>query len=113
MVRQAQKEAERGRVREAERLFHQALDADPRSAEAMIGLSDLAFERSAYASALKYARAASKIAPKSGAYRLRLGDAYFKTMRYTQAREHYEAAAALGEPLARSRLAKLDEQVGR
>jgi tetratricopeptide (TPR) repeat protein/predicted Ser/Thr protein kinase len=112
LARAARTAAAEGDGREAERLFRQALDRNPNDTDALIGLSDLFFERSTYAQALAYARRAVRLAPRNAGYRLRLGDAYFKAMRYTQAREHYEEAAALGDPLAAGRLARLEEMVG-
>ena len=45
-------------------------------------------------------------------YLLRLGDAYFKVFRYTDAQLRYERAAELGHPKADERLARVRAKLG-
>ena len=62
---------------------------------------------------MEYAAKAVKRAPKVGGYRIRLGDAYFKMLRYNDARKQYEWAKRLGHSAAAGRLAKVDKKLGR
>jgi tetratricopeptide (TPR) repeat protein len=103
----------RGRTKDAERLFHQALSADSRNAQARIGLSDIAFDRGKYKDAITHGRQAVNARPKNGAYRIRLGDAYFKLFRYNKAKEEYGAAAKLGHADAAGRIKKVDAKLGK
>ena len=98
-----------GERKEAESLFHQALDYDDRNAAALIGLSDLEFDRGEYQRAADYAKKAVAVTPKNGSYHLRLGDAYFKLLRYSDARTTYQRAKDLGVPEADARLKKLKD----
>ena len=102
----------RGAAQEAARLFHQALAADPRSSPALIGLSDLAFDEGDYGEAIDYAERAVSLAANNAGYHLRLGDGYFKVLRFADARREYDAAAALGHPRARDRIDKLQSKLG-
>jgi tetratricopeptide (TPR) repeat protein len=96
----------------AERLFHQALSRDSRNAAALSGLSSIHYDRGAYGKAVSYAQKAVGAAPSSAKYRLQLGDAYFKSFKYAQARAQYEKARSLGNPAAAARLAKVAEKMG-
>jgi hypothetical protein len=53
-----------------------------------------------------------KAAPRSGAARLALGDAYFKVLRYDDARAAYLAARKLGSREADRRIRRLDDKLG-
>ena len=50
--------------------------------------------------------------PSRADYLLRLGDAYFKVFRYSDAQLRYERAAELGHPKADERLARVRAKVG-
>ncbi|MBZ5714646.1 protein kinase domain-containing protein, partial [Nannocystis pusilla] len=102
-----------GDRKQAETLYHQALAADNRNAAALIGLSDLEFDRGAHQRAADYAEKAIAAAPKTAAYRLKLGDAYFKLLRYADARNAYEKAKDLGSREADERLTKLKAKLGK
>ena len=97
-----------GNSQEATDLFQKALAADDRNPEALIGLSRVHFDKGSYATAVRYARKAVRLAPKKGDYRIRLGDAYYKAFKYSAARKEYEAAKKLKHPEAKSRLAKVE-----
>jgi tetratricopeptide (TPR) repeat protein len=97
---------------DAERLFHQALELDRRCAPALIGLSDLHFERGEYSKASTFAERAVAAAPKNAGYRIKLGDVYFKVVRYAEAKEAYEAAKKLGSQAADAKLAKIQSKLG-
>jgi len=101
-----------GSWQEAETLFHQALNQDRGCASALIGLSDVYFERGDHGGAVKYAEKAVAAASKNGGYRIRLGDAYFKVLRYADAKAQYERAKELGNSRAEGRLAKLAATIG-
>ncbi|MBL8976634.1 MAG: hypothetical protein JNK56_38905, partial [Myxococcales bacterium] len=112
LVKDAAKALAGGNRRDAEALYHQALGFDNRNAAALIGLSDLEFDKGAYQRAADYAEKATAAAPKNGAYHLRLGDAYYKLLRYTDARRAYEKAKELGVREATERLDKLKTKLG-
>ncbi len=95
----------------AEQLYHQALDADQRNLQALDGLAILFFDLADYSKALKYAEKAAKRGPKSATRWLRLGDAYFKVLRYRDALAAYERADALGSPQAQNRIARAQSRV--
>ncbi|HEY0709597.1 MAG TPA: CDC27 family protein, partial [Polyangia bacterium] len=101
-------------LQEAESAFNQALEADSTNANAIAGLSEVAFERSRYTEALDYARRALQASPRSWRYLVLVGDAYFKLFRYTDAKTAYDRALQLGAPIetVRSRLARVKSKVG-
>jgi tetratricopeptide (TPR) repeat protein/tRNA A-37 threonylcarbamoyl transferase component Bud32 len=96
-------------LQEAETSFNLALEADPSNAAAIAGLAEVAFERSRYTDALDYARRAVQQAPRTGRYHVLVGDAYFKLLRYADAKAAYERALRLGpgQEMAKSRLERL------
>lgn len=87
--------------------FRNALQARPRYAPALVGLSDARFEQGDYAGALQLMMAATTAAPNNAAYQLRLGDAYFKVGLRAEAAGAYRRARALGHVKADARLAKV------
>jgi serine/threonine protein kinase len=101
-------------LQEAETSFNLALEADPANPAAIAGLAEVAFERSRYTDALDYARRAVQQAPRVGRYHVLVGDAYFKLLRYADAKAAYERALRLGNPgqeMARSRLERLRQKL--
>jgi tetratricopeptide (TPR) repeat protein len=96
-----------GNLAEAQRLFEQALAHDRKNLVAMAGLRDVFFDRGDYNRAVQYGEKAVDLAPRSAAHRLRLGDAYYKVLRMSDARKQYEKALALGDERARWRLDKV------
>ena len=113
LVKDARAALAAGKRKEAESLFHQALGYDNRNASALIGLSDLEFDRGAHQRAADFADKAIAAAPKNGSYHLRLGDAYFKLLKYTDARGAYQKAKDLGVREAEGRLEKLKAKLGK
>ncbi len=111
-ARQGKAALQSGNVKEAEALFHQALEHDRNNANALAALSELYFEQGAYQRALQFALRGVRAAPKSARHHLLLGDAYFKVLRYAEARKAYENAKTLGHPSASSRLERLQQTVG-
>jgi len=102
----------RGDAAAAEKLYNQALDLWNRNGAALMGLSDIFFERGSFERAVKYAEKAVRAEPSRADYLLRLGDAYFKVFRYSDAQLRYERAAELGHPKADERLARVRAKVG-
>jgi serine/threonine protein kinase/tetratricopeptide (TPR) repeat protein len=101
-----------GRRNEAEALFNQAIAYDRRNATALMGLSDVYFDTGADHKAVLYAERAVKAAPKRSTFRLKLGDAYFKVLRYRDALDQYEQAKKLGSIRAEARIAKVRSKLG-
>ncbi len=101
-----------GRRSEASKLFNQAISYDNRSAKALMGLSDVYFDTGSSQKAVMYAERAVRAASKNSSYRLKLGDAYYKVLRYHDALEQYEKAKALGHSKAQSRIDKVKAKTG-
>ncbi len=97
----------------AERAFHRSLGHHRQHLGALMELSLIYFDRTAYQKSLGYARKATKVAPRSGAAHMQLGDACFKVHRYDEARREYERAATLGHGGAARALEKLRARVGK
>ncbi|PCC74729.1 Serine/threonine protein kinase [Nannocystis exedens] len=102
----------RGDFAAAERAFNQALAAYNRNGAALMGLSDVEFDRGHFEQAVVFAERAVKAEPKKGDFRIRLGDAYFKVLRYPDAKAQYDRAAELGHAKAAGRLDKVKEKIG-
>ena len=101
----------RGETAEAEKLYNQSLDLWNANAAALAGLSDIYFEKGNFDRSVKYAEKAVR-ADANAENLIRLGDAYFKVFRYSDAQQRYERAAALGHPRAAERLARVREKLG-
>lgn len=101
-----------GRRDEAESLFEQAISYDRRNADALIGLSDIFFDRGSAEKAARYAEKAVAISPNNGSFRLKLGDAYYSALRYRDALAQYEKAKELGEGKAAQRIEKVKAKLG-
>jgi tetratricopeptide (TPR) repeat protein len=71
------------------------------------------FAEGDYDQAVQYGKKAVDVAPGRGAYRIHLGDAYFKVFRYQDAKAQYRRAEELGHSEARSRLLKVESKLGR
>jgi len=113
LAKQARSAFASGKRKEAEALYNQALGFDNRNAAALIGLSDLEFDRGAHQRAAEYAEKAIAVSARNGSYHLRLGDAYYKLLRYTDAGRAYEKARELGIREADERLEKLKAKLGK
>ncbi len=77
-----------------------------------MGLSDVYFDTGSEQKAVVYAEKAVAAAPTNSSYRLKLGDAYFKVLRYKDALEQYEQAKKLGSSRADDRIAKVKARTG-
>lgn len=96
--------------RKAARHFHAALEFDARSRDAAGGLLEAHFELTEFGLAVRYGKRAIALAPKNAGYRITLGDAYSRLLRYGDARKQYDKASTLGSKAAAGRLRKLDEK---
>ena len=101
-----------GKLADAERLFHRALEADRRSLLALDGLREIYFERGAYRRAIGFAKRSVGVAPRDAKFRLRLGDLYYRVLQYADARTQYQKALDLGSDRAQARLQRLTQQTG-
>jgi len=101
-----------GRRSEAESLFNQAIAFDRKNGTALMGLSDIYFDTGANQKAVLYAERAVQASPKNRTYRLKLGDAYFKVLRYRDALKQYQEAKKLGSERAEERITKVKSKLG-
>jgi len=100
-------------LKRAETLLNRAVAKDRRNATALGGLAKFHFEMGQYTEAAKFAEKAVAAAPKNASHRMTLGNAYFKVLRYPEARAAYEEADRLGARGARKALQKVESKVGR
>jgi len=101
-----------GQRTEAMARFNQAISFDRGNAEALMGLSDIYFDTGADHKAVVFAEKAVSAAPSQSGYRLKLGDAYFKALRYKDALAQYEEAKTRGSSQADSRIDKVRAKIG-
>ncbi|MBC8074055.1 MAG: hypothetical protein IAG13_37390, partial [Deltaproteobacteria bacterium] len=101
-----------GKRSEASSLFNQAIAYDHTNAAALSGLSDIYFDTGADQKAVVYAEKAVAASPANQSYRLKLGDAYFKVLRYQDALAQYEEAKKRGSTKADDRLARVKTKLG-
>jgi tetratricopeptide (TPR) repeat protein/tRNA A-37 threonylcarbamoyl transferase component Bud32 len=85
----------KGDLAAAEAAFNKGLRADPLNGDAVAGLAEVAFERANYTASLDLARRATRLSPRSPKPQIILGDAYFKLLRFIEAKSAYEAAIPL------------------
>jgi tetratricopeptide (TPR) repeat protein len=105
----ARRAGQRGR---AIKLYSQVVDLDHDNAKALSALSDLSFDGGNYRDAVRYGARAVESAPRNAGYRLKLGDAYYKRLMFTEAKQQYEKAKSLGNSAADRKLAKVSEKLG-
>lgn len=101
-----------GRRSEASRLFNQAISYDRKNGTALMGLSDIYFDTGQNSKAVIYAEKAVKASPANKSYRLKLGDAYFKVLRYKDALTQYEEAKKRGAKKADARISRVKAKLG-
>jgi tetratricopeptide (TPR) repeat protein len=63
MIQLGDRSLERGELNEAERLYHEALQKDPQSAEALYSIGCVAARRGDYSASLDWARQALEVEP--------------------------------------------------
>jgi serine/threonine protein kinase len=112
LAKQGMTALDAGRRDEAKGLFNNAIAYDQRNAMALMGLSDVYFDTGSDQKAVLYAEKAVQAAPSNSGYRLKLGDAYYKVLRYRDALEQYEKAKSLGSTKADARIAKVEGKLG-
>ena len=76
-----------------------------------LAVGEAYFERGVYQKAVTYHRQAVSAAPRNSSYRMRLGDAYFKVLRYRDAKQQYAKAKSLGHRDASAALAKVNKRL--
>ena len=113
LAKQAAAAARKGKASQAKLLFDRALSHDPRNVTAHAGLRDLAFDAGDYARAVRHGQRTVSLAPRNAAHQLRLGDAYYRTRKYTAAEKAYAKAARLGDERAKWRLERAREKLGK
>ena len=79
---------------------------------ALMGLSDVYFDTGADQKAVVFAEKAVSASPANQGYRLKLGDAYFKVLRYQDALKQYEQAKKLGSTKADERISRVKTKLG-
>jgi len=111
LFREADRAHRRSANDEAVRLLNAALDADNRNVKALDLLGDILFDRARYSDALKVRKRAASLSPRSATRWLRAGDAYFKVMRYSDAKASYIKAKQLGNPKAAARIKHIESKM--
>jgi serine/threonine protein kinase len=101
-----------GQRSKAASLFNQAIAFDRSNAKALMGLSDVYFDTGQAQKAIIYAEKAVRASPANQTYRLKLGDAYFKVLRYKDALKQYGEAKKRGSGRADERIAKVKAKLG-
>ena len=81
-------------------------------ADLLMGLSQIAFDTGKNQKAVLYAEKAVDASPRSSSYRLNLGDAYYKVLRYRDALKEYQKAKELGSKRAAARIDKVKAKIG-
>ncbi|MBN2576424.1 MAG: protein kinase [Deltaproteobacteria bacterium] len=85
----------RGDLAGARAAFDRAVRADASNPDAVVGLAEVAFENARYTEALDYGRRAARLQPRAAKHHMVVGDAYFKLLRYDEAKAAYARALAL------------------
>lgn len=96
----------------AETLLHRAIASDRNNATALGGLAQFHFELGRYPKAAKYAQRAVAAAPRVARHHMILGDAYFKELRFEDARKAYKKAHELGAKGAQRALDRVAAKLG-
>ncbi len=112
LVSQGRALVAQGDLRGAEVRFQRALKLDRHNRRALRGLHELAFQRGAYRDAVPYAEHLVELSGAVAADHTRLGDAYFKVLRYADAERAYRQAERRGATNVGPRLAKLRARLG-
>ncbi|HEV8324484.1 MAG TPA: tetratricopeptide repeat protein, partial [Myxococcota bacterium] len=104
-----------GKLADARQAYLAALGADARSAAALGGLADVAYERSDWTRAVLLAKRAVALAPRAVAYRMALARAFYKLMRYDDAIAQWKKVLEIepGHPAAKKNIALARELTGR
>ena len=101
-----------GDLKTAGTYFHRALKADPRNTAALSGLAKVAFERGEHVESARHAAKAVRLAPNNSGYRMQLGNAYYRLLRYDDALREFEKARDLGSPRAQRSINKIRDLLG-
>lgn len=95
-----------GDMRQAEVVYLEALEAEPRNPHALAGLARLHLARRAGRQALAYAERAVAVRPRRAAYRVVMGDALTQLGRRAEAQRAYREALRI-DPRSREARARL------
>ncbi len=101
-----------GRRSDATTLFHQSIGHDHTNATALMGLSDIYFDTGNDQKAVVFAEKAVAASPANHGFRIKLGDAYYKVLRYKDALAQYEQAKKQGSSKADDRIARARTKLG-
>jgi CheY-like chemotaxis protein/tetratricopeptide (TPR) repeat protein len=112
-LKQAERALAAGRLDDAEVHFHRAIDADPNDLRALDGLAAMHYDAGQYSKSVRFARLAADRGKPSGRRFIALGDAYYKVLRYSDAKAAYERALQLGTKTATGRIEKVRSKLAR
>ena len=112
-LKQAERAVAAGRLDDAEVHFHRAIDADPNDLRALDGLAAMHYDAGQYSKSVRFARLAADRGKPSGRRFIALGDAYYKVLRYSDAKAAYERALQLGAKSAAGRIQKVRAKLAR
>jgi tetratricopeptide (TPR) repeat protein len=102
----------RGRLADARQRYLSTLSLSPREARAVVGLATVAFEQARYTQAVELGERAVRLDAGGVQAHLLLGDAYYKLLRYDDARRAWERVLSLepGNRRATQRMAMLKQR---
>ncbi|MDW8284201.1 MAG: tetratricopeptide repeat protein, partial [Myxococcales bacterium] len=92
-----------GDVTAAAASFARARELDPRSADALAGLGEVAFEQGRWEESVRHLQKAVKLSPERASYHLLLGQSLFRLGRYKDAADAYRKALQLNPSLQEAR----------
>lgn len=96
----------------AARHFSRALGSSPPDPRALHGLAAALFEQGHYHRGIGYAKQAVDARPRDTKLRVLLGDLYFRTHEYDEARRQYERARDRGDAAGAAGLRRLEKALG-
>jgi serine/threonine protein kinase/tetratricopeptide (TPR) repeat protein len=109
LVAEGRRLLDQGQLAGARGQFQAAVQANPADAGAYAGLAQVAFEEARYSATVELARRVVTMNPRQVQGHILLGDAYYKLLRYDEARRAWERALQLDpdNPTARRRIQRL------
>jgi eukaryotic-like serine/threonine-protein kinase len=109
LVDEGRKLLQSGKAALAQKKFQTALQADPASLAAVLGLAQAALEQSQYSRAIEHSRKAIALSPKNVQAHMLLGDAAYNLLRHEDARKAWTKVLEIDpkNEKAKRRLSKL------